>query len=204
MQEIIVLPNGCWEWQGNLTASGYGVLTARKKASVEGRKSTAYLAHRYFYEETGNTIFEGLVLDHICHTNDKECLGGDTCPHRRCVNPAHLEPVTQGENALRGLGPCAVNLRKTHCKRGHEYVVGTYSVNVRGGRDCLECRALDSREYLDSRSPEFKLRRRIRDQAKRTERRKNPAYLEAQRAYGRANYYKVKAQKALETVANDA
>jgi hypothetical protein len=37
------------------------------------------------------------------------------------VNPAHLEPVTNGENVLRGEAITAKYARATHCDRGHEY-----------------------------------------------------------------------------------
>jgi HNH endonuclease len=45
-------------------------------------------AHRYFYEQAKGPIDDGLVLDHQC--NDASC-----------VNPLHLEPVTQKENLRR-------------------------------------------------------------------------------------------------------
>lgn len=47
-------------------------------------------AHRAFYEHHVGPIPPGLTIDHLC------CV-------RRCVNPAHLEPVTRGENARRGV-----------------------------------------------------------------------------------------------------
>lgn len=47
-------------------------------------------------------IPDDLQIDHLCHTDDPGCLGGNDCPHRRCVNPAHLEPVTPQGNSLRG------------------------------------------------------------------------------------------------------
>lgn len=41
---------------------------------------------------------KGYELDHLCHTKDKICKGGKTCLHRKCVNPEHLQLVTQAEN----------------------------------------------------------------------------------------------------------
>lgn len=38
-----------------------------------------------------------------------------------CVNPDHLEAVTNRENVLRGAGVTAQNARKEFCKYGHEF-----------------------------------------------------------------------------------
>lgn len=77
----------------------------------------------------------GLGLDHLCRV-------------RRCVNPAHLEPVTDRVNILRGQAPSAVNAAKTHCIRGHPFnSVNTYwftETNGTRGRQCRTCR-----EYHD-------------------------------------------------------
>jgi hypothetical protein len=88
---IRMLPRGCWEWTGQINGSGYGLLNAAP---------STWLAHRWAYEWLVGPISDGLTLDHLCHTNDPHCPPGP-CRHRRCVNPAHLEPVTQSENARR-------------------------------------------------------------------------------------------------------
>jgi hypothetical protein len=71
---------------------GYGQLTVDR---------VQYRAHRVTYEHFVGPIPEGLVLDHLCHSTSTDCPGGRDCPHSACVNPDHLEAVTQGENVRR-------------------------------------------------------------------------------------------------------
>lgn len=71
---------GCWLWTGSTGPSNYGSL---------GHAGTYWGAHRFSYEAAWGDIPEGLVIDHLCRVP-------------WCVNPAHLEAVTQQENTLRG------------------------------------------------------------------------------------------------------
>lgn len=78
------------------------------------------------YELVVGPVSDGLVLDHLCR-------------NRSCVNPAHLEPVTIGENVQRGVHANAI---KTHCKRGHALTAenclpGKLKVGVRQCRICI-------------------------------------------------------------------
>lgn len=82
----------CWPWTSTLSVEGYGVI------QLDGRQVKA---HRWVWEHLIGPIPEGLTLDDLCHTNDLTCTLSADCPHRRCVNPAHLEPVTFAENARR-------------------------------------------------------------------------------------------------------
>ncbi|TDD77726.1 HNH endonuclease [Actinomadura rubrisoli] len=83
------------------------------------------VVHRFVYESLVGPIPEGLVLDHLCRV-------------RACCNPAHLEPVTDRVNILRGASITAANARKTHCDHGHEFTSqNTY--RHRGRRLCRAC-----------------------------------------------------------------
>lgn len=117
----------CWVWTASLGAGGYGKIWATKKAFV-------WTAHRLSYDIAfGLPSDPTLVLDHLCR-------------NRRCVNPGHLEAVTQRMNTLRGSSPSARQARQSHCKNGHEFTPeNTY--RWRGQplmRKCRICRT----EYL--------------------------------------------------------
>jgi len=136
--------DGCWTWTGANARGGYGSYKTRART---------FRAHRYAYEAVRGPIPAGLYLDHLCHNADPTCPGGDTCKHRRCVNPDHLEPVTPHENVLRGLATAALNAAKTHCPQGHEYTPeNTYRIKPspnkhHGARSCRACRRLATARY---------------------------------------------------------
>lgn len=126
----IDLETGCWNWTGVVSkSSGYGqICTGNRK---EGTRKTAY-AHRLSYEEFVGPIPEDLVIDHLCR-------------NRKCINPEHLEPVSNLENILRGLAPTTSgenNRSKTHCNRGHPYSGYNLTYRKSGGRACKECHRL--------------------------------------------------------------
>jgi hypothetical protein len=84
------------------------------------------MAHRAAYELAHGPVPPGMVLDHRCR-------------ERTCINPAHLEPVPNRENVLRGVGPSAVNARKTACKRGHPLAGPNLYRMPDGRRQCRAC-----------------------------------------------------------------
>lgn len=143
MGKVVVRRNGCWHLPPS-HKDGYAYF------HYAGKRR---LAHRASYEHFVGDIPDGLVLDHNCHTQDVNCPGGDGCLHRRCINPAHLEPVTAEENTSRGRGTSALNAAKTHCPKGHPYSPENTYVDPDGRRECRTCRALRSKEWVRVHNP---------------------------------------------------
>lgn len=151
MAKVSVQENGCWLWTGALlksNARGYRVSGGYGIFRGPGMKTAR--AHRVSYEHHVGPIPDGMTLDHRCHTSDPTCPGGNTCPHRACVNPAHLDVTTRKRNVLMGSGPTAVNAVKTHCIHGHEFTEANtrwYSNHtMRSCRECARLRAAAKRD----------------------------------------------------------
>lgn len=120
--KFIVAASGCWLWTACCFTDGYPAF------SFQGR---SVRAHRHAYEQTYGEIPAGLVIDHLCRNH-------------QCVNPAHLEAVTQRENIMRGVGPAKIGAfyaAKTHCPRGHEYSEEN-TLRRNGQRQCRACNRL--------------------------------------------------------------
>lgn len=76
-------PDACWLWTGTPSRRGYGRYTIR------GPGVEKYLlAHHLVWGWLHGDVPEGLELDHTCHV-------------KLCVNPSHLEAVTNAENIRR-------------------------------------------------------------------------------------------------------
>lgn len=116
LRKNVEIGPSCWNWKGYIQ-KGYGHL------SIRGR---SYRVHRFIYELLCGPIPKGLILDHLCR-------------NRSCVNPDHLRIVTNKENVLAGIGPTAINKRKTHCPKGHEYSAENTHITPVGFRKCRIC-----------------------------------------------------------------
>jgi hypothetical protein len=107
-------PDDCWIWQGKRTRSG-GRYGKGGYGHYNGRN-----AHRIAYELKVGPIPEGLTIDHLCGVP-------------ACVNPAHLEPVTQLENTRR------YYVQITECGNGHAFNEDNTHIRPDGTRRCRAC-----------------------------------------------------------------
>ncbi|MEK7124778.1 MAG: HNH endonuclease signature motif containing protein [Patescibacteria group bacterium] len=68
--------NGCWEWTGSVTTTGYGQLFFR---------GTLHKAHRLAYLLTHGSIPDGKLIAH-------------KCDNTKCFNPEHIYAGTRKDN----------------------------------------------------------------------------------------------------------
>lgn len=108
-------PSECWTWHGHTNRDGYGMY---KTGNVSNG------AHRMAYQLAKGAIRPGMQIDHLCR-------------NPKCVNPNHLEEVTQLENIRHG-NVGKLQLARTHCPRGHEYTPENIKWGQRG-RGCKTC-----------------------------------------------------------------
>lgn len=104
----------CWLWFEPNTPKGYVQIYR------DGRMRRA---HRWYYEQAFGLIPVGLEIDHLCNV-------------RACVNPWHLEAVTQAENIRRSV---VRRVRRTAPKCGHFYGPTVLRANGYKARWCPIC-----------------------------------------------------------------
>lgn len=115
--------DSCWIWTASKTDQNYGVIWLNKKYVK---------AHRVSYMLYKGNLDDTLVIDHLCRNT-------------LCVNPDHLEQVTQSENVRRGNAGKKNNAqrKKTHCPKGHQYS----RITKDGYRQCGICRSEQQMRY---------------------------------------------------------
>lgn len=128
-------PKECWEWLGYIDPQGYAPVW--RNGRFEG-------AHRIITRLFYGVILKNYESDHLCR-------------NRACVNPLHLEIVTKKINILRGIGCCAINLKKILCPRGHPLEEENLYIDSALRRRCLQC-------YREIRSANQCQRRAIKKQ----------------------------------------
>jgi hypothetical protein len=130
---IMPEPNsGCWFWMGQINQHGYGrIRLADKRTQV---------VHRFAFETDREPVPAGMQLDHLCRV-------------RCCCNPDHLEIVTHGENARRGV------LSRLHfdptrpdlCIHGHD--LSRFGRRYGSDLRCTECARVSRRKWEAKRTP---------------------------------------------------
>jgi len=154
----------CWDWIGTTLQRGYGHFKLKRKN---------WRPHRLSFAIHKGDLIKGLELDHLCR-------------NRSCCNPEHLKQGTHKVNVLRGESVSAINAKKTHCKRGHEFAEENTYVYPNGGRSCRICQKMH--DYNNYHKDLEKSRATMRRRAK-IFRTKNP---EKVKEYKRKEYQKKK------------
>ncbi len=112
----------CVLWGGPLDRNGYGL------RSEKGRRP---FAHRWAYERVHGPIPPGLTIDHLCRNH-------------ACINPDHLEAVSQAENNKRASW-------RQMCKQGHLMTPENTVWETTGQRRCRACKVEGDRRYKQRR-----------------------------------------------------
>lgn len=105
--KYIKLRQDCWLWAGPVSEStGYGFMS---DSFYNGSRP----AHRVVYEALIGAIPNGMLLDHLCRIT-------------LCINPKHLEVVTNAENQRRG---AATKLQTADISKIRKLILGGIGQN---------------------------------------------------------------------------
>lgn len=132
-RKYVIAPSGHWIWTAHTLPNGYGQMDKK-------------YAHRLSHEFYIGPIPEGMVIDHLCRV-------------RNCVNPDHLQAVTQKVNMERGSASLAIarsnsrrGAERTHCPQGHEYSESNTRIELKpNGNVTRRCRTCDRLKAAKSR-----------------------------------------------------
>jgi hypothetical protein len=127
-RHVVTDISGCHLWTAYTMKNGYATFW-----DGESKK----LVHRIAYTLYVGLIPEGMTIDHTCRV-------------RHCVNPEHLEAVTQRENNARGDSWAAISNRIGKCIAGHDFDAAN-TRTIKGKRHCRKCDARRQREYRERR-----------------------------------------------------
>lgn len=108
---------GCVLWEACRDHDGYGVVRVGKYKRR---------AHRVIYELVVGPVPRELVCDHLCRVTS-------------CVNPKHIEIVTNKENIVRGVK--GVYVVSNSCAHGHAFTAENTKIKVYKGKPRRICRA---------------------------------------------------------------
>lgn len=111
------LENECWPWLGAKDQKQYGNFVVSK-----GKTSKA---HKFSWILHFGEIPAGMQVDHKCN-------------HTWCVNPNCLQLLSGIKNNEKSNSASAINKRKTHCIRGHEFS-DENTIRKYGRRYCIIC-----------------------------------------------------------------
>jgi len=124
LQRIIPEPNtGCWLWIMRSELRGY---------PLAGFSGKTVRVSRLSYEAFIGEIPKGMTIDHKC---------GVKC----CLNPAHLDAVSDEENRRRAGVPSYINSQKNECIHGHPLFGDNVTPRSDGKRRCVTCQSLRDR-----------------------------------------------------------
>lgn len=145
-KRIRVTDEGCWYWLSSWNTDNYAITRHHGKTQKVARLVFAMCAGRP----------PRYTIEHACHTNS-DCHAGNDCPHRRCINPAHMIDMPFARNSQL---QHPNNRLKMECSEGHPLTPDNVYVTPKGHRQCLTCRRITWRKYRAANRDKVNARRR--------------------------------------------
>jgi len=118
----VVKTDSCWSWNGSHNPDGY---------------PTFWLAYLNRCPQASRIMYSLMIGD--VPEGNQEAID-HKCNNPGCVNPDHLQRITQQANVLRSKGVCAKNAAKALCHRGHPLTPFSKSTHAdKPWRSCKVC-----------------------------------------------------------------